>query len=130
MNQSTGIAWLLVAAAVVGAHAQGRQSAPGPDRTPIVEVVGCLSQSGTEWTLANATDPAVSTTSFTTPEAVKAAAEKPLGTQQYRLIGASPFSPESHKGHKMVVKGLLIKSGSDPHINLTSFQMLSETCAK
>jgi hypothetical protein len=30
----------------------------------------------------------------------------------------------------MVIKGLLIKSGSDPHINLTSFQMLSETCAK
>jgi hypothetical protein len=130
MNQSTGIAWLFVAAAVVGAHAQGRQSAASPDRTPIVEVIGCLSQSGADWNLANATDPAVSTTSFTTPEALKAAAEKPLGTQHYRLLGTSPFSPERHKGHKMAVKGLLIKSGSDSRINVTSFQMLAETCAK
>jgi hypothetical protein len=130
MNQSTGIAWLLVAAAVVGAHAQGRQSAPSPDRTPIVEVVGCLSQAGVDWMLANATDPADSTTVFTTPETLKAAAEKPLGTQKYRLLGTSSFSPERHKGHKMAVKGLLIKSGTDSRINVTSFQMLAETCAK
>jgi hypothetical protein len=93
-------------------------------------VVGCLSQTGADWILAKASEPAVSSTTFTTPEEVKAAAEKPLGTQQYRLIGASPFTPERHKGHKMVVKGLLVKNGSDPRINLTSFQMLSETCAK
>jgi hypothetical protein len=130
MNQSTGIAWLLVAAAVVGAHAQGRQSAPSPDRTPIVEVVGCHSQTGVDWMLANATDPADSTTVFTTPETLKAAAEKPLGTQKYRLLGTSSFSPERHKGHKMAVKGLLIKSGTDSRINVTSFQMLAETCAK
>ena len=88
------------------------------------------SQTGADWILAKASEPSATTTSFTTPEEVKAAAEKPLGTQQYRLIGASAFSPEPHKGHKMVVKGLLIKSASDQHINLTSLQMLSETCAK
>jgi hypothetical protein len=42
----------------------------------------------------------------------------------------APFSPEGHKGHKMVVRGLLIKSGSETRINLTSFQMVAETCAK
>jgi hypothetical protein len=130
MNQSTRIAWLLVTAAVGGAYAQGRQSEPNPDQLQIVEVVGCLSQTGADWILSNATDPAASTTSFTTPEAVKAAAEKPLGTQQYRLLGTSPYSPSSHKGHKMAVKGFLIKSGSDSRINITSFQMLAETCAK
>ena len=133
MNQSTSIVWLLLFAAVSGAYAQGRSSeprAPSSDQPPIVEVVGCLSQTGADWILTNATDPAVSTTSFTTPEALKAAAEKPLGTQQYRLLGTSPFSPDRHKGHKMAVKGLLIKSGSDTRINLTSFQMLAETCAK
>jgi hypothetical protein len=66
----------------------------------------------------------------TTPEAVKAAAEKPLGTGQIRLLGIAPFSPDGHKGHKMVVRGLLIKSGSETRINLTSFQMVSETCTK
>ena len=57
-------------------------------------------------------------------------AEPPLGTQRYQLLGTSPFSPDQHKGHKMAVKGLLIKSGSDTRINVTSFQMLAETCAK
>ena len=129
MNRSTNIIWLLVCA-VVGAYAQGQPSKPNPDQPSLVEVVGCLSQTGANWILANATDPSVSTTTYTTPEAVKAAAEKPLGTQQYRLLGTSPFSPERHKGHKMVVRGLLIKTGSDTRINLTSFQMLAETCAK
>ena len=128
MNRLTSIVWLLAVGG--GASAQSQPSKPSSDLPPLVEVVGCLSQTGANWVLANASDPAPSTTSFTTPEAVKAAAEKPLGTQQYRLIGASPFSPEPHKGHKMVVKGLLIKGGSEPRINLTSFQMLSQTCAK
>ena len=130
MNQSTSIAWLLVLAAVGSAYAQGRPSEPRPDQAPIVEAVGCLSQRAANWILENATDVVVSTTAYTTPEAVKAAAEKPLGTQQYRLLGAGPFSPERHKGHKLVVKGLLIKSGSDTRINVTSFQMLAETCSK
>jgi len=54
MPQSTRIVWLLVAAAVGSLHAQGRGSAPNPDVLPIVEVVGCLSQAGADWTLANA----------------------------------------------------------------------------
>jgi hypothetical protein len=120
---------LLVAAAVNGANAQGRRGA-GPDQMPLVEVVGCLSQSGTAWTLANATDPAPTQASFTTTDAVKAAGEKPLGTQQYRLLGTTPFGPDRHKGHKMAVKGLLIKSGDESRINVTSFQMVAETCTK
>jgi hypothetical protein len=130
MNQSSGMVWLLVAAAVTGAHAQGRQSAPTPERIPIVEVVGCLSQTGPDWILGTATDPAAQTTSFTTPEALKAAAEKPLGNQQYRLLGTGPYGPTIHKGHKVAVRGFLIKSGNDTRINLTSFQMVAETCAK
>ena len=130
MNQSTRIVWLLVAASVAGAHAQDRGSSGNPDQMPIVEVVGCLSQSGPDWILSDATDPAVTPTSFTTPEALRAAAEKPLGNQKYRLLGTSPFSPDRHKGHKMAVKGLLIKNGSESRLNVTSFQMLAETCAK
>jgi hypothetical protein len=130
MNHSSRLVWLFVAAAIGTVHAQGRGSAPNPDLLPIVESVGCLLQTGADWNLANATEAATSTTSFTTPEAVKAAAEKPLGNQQYRLLGTSPFSPERHKGHKMAVKGILIKSGSESRINVTSFQMLAETCGK
>jgi hypothetical protein len=129
MQRFSGVLWLVVCA-VGGAYAQGRPSDPKSDQAPVVEVVGCLSQMGAGWILAKASEPAVTSTSFTTPEEVKAAAEKPLGTRQIRLIGASSFDPEGHKGHKMVLKGLLTQSGSDQRINLTSFQMLSETCAK
>jgi len=128
MNRLTGIVWLLVVAG--GASSQSQPSKPDSDLPPLVEVVGCLSQTGANWVLTNASDPAASTTSFTTPEAVKAAAEKPLGTGQIRLLGTGPFSPDGHKGHKMVVRGFLIKSGSETRINLTSFQMVAEKCAK
>jgi hypothetical protein len=130
MNRSTSIFWSLVFAAAGTAYAQGRPPEPSPDQPAMVEVIGCLSQTGANWILANATEPTASTTSFTTPEALKTAAEKPLGTQQYRLLGTSPFGPERHKGHRMAAKGLLIKSGTDIRINLTSLQMLAETCSK
>ena len=127
MNRSSSILQFLALAALNVAYAQGP---PPADGAQLVEVVGCLSQKGSTWILANATDPAPATTTFTTPEAIKAAGEKPLGTQEYRLLGANPFSPEAHKGHKMAARGLLIKSGSESRINLTSFQMLAAACGK
>jgi hypothetical protein len=130
MKQSTSIVWLFVFATIGVAYAQAPASEPKPDQAPIVEAVGCLSLAASGWILTSATDAVPSRTPFTTPDAVKAAAAKPLGAQQYRLLGTSPFSPDRHKGHKMAVKGLLIKSGTDTRINVTSFQMLAETCAK
>lgn len=129
MRPSIALASLVVAAAAVSVYAQGRGSARS-DQTPIVEAVGCLSQTGADWSLTDATETATVSTTFTTPEALKSAAEKPLGTQRYRLLGTSAFGPDQHKGHKMVVRGLSIKSGSETRINVTSFQMLAETCAK
>ena len=128
MKQSIKLVWLVVAAAAGSVYAQGRGS-ERPDQTPIVEAVGCLSQAGADWILSNGSDTAVVTTTFTTPDALKAAAEKPLGTQRYRLLGTSAFGPDQHKGHKMVVRGLLIKSGNETRINVTSFQMMAEKCA-
>jgi hypothetical protein len=128
MNRPTGIVFFLLV--IGGASAQSQPSKPNSDRPAIVEVVGCLSQTGANWVLTNASDPAPSTTSFTTPEAVKAAADKPLGTERFQLLGTGPFSPDVHKGHKMVVRGFLIKSGSETRINLSSFQMVAETCTK
>jgi hypothetical protein len=127
LNRLTSIVCLLAGAS---AGAQSQPSKPVSDQAPLVEVVGCLSQTGSNWVLTSASAPATAKTSFTTPEAVKAAAEKPLGTEQIRLLGTAPFGPDGHKGHKMVVRGLLIKSGSETRMNLTSFQMVAETCAK
>ena len=121
--------WLLMVTAASGVYAQGRGQGRG-DQTPIVEAVGCLSQTGSDWILVNATEAETVTTTFTTPEALKAAAGKSLGTQIYRLLGVKPFSPEPHNGHRMAARGLLIKGSSDTRINVTSLQMLAATCAK
>ena len=114
---------------------QGAQAPPGvgniPPTVDIVEVVGCL-QSGPNdtWMLGRASNPEIQRRPNTTPEAVKAAAAKPLGTQQFRLMNISVFGPAAHQGHKMAVRGILIKDPKQSRINTMSFQMLDAACAK
>jgi hypothetical protein len=114
---------------------QGAQPPPGvgniPPTVDIVEVVGCL-QSGPNdtWLLGRATTPELQRRPNTSPEAVKAAAAKPLGTQQFRLMNISVFNPATHQGHKMAVRGILIKDPKQSRINTMSFQMLDAACAK
>jgi mono/diheme cytochrome c family protein len=95
----------------------------------IVEVIGCLAQSPSRtWILTNASDPIVSKTQATSLAALKAAAAKPLGNQQYQLLGVSAFKPLSQIGRKVAVKGVLIKDAKESHLNVTSLQMVAATC--
>jgi hypothetical protein len=103
----------------------------GPNAIPIVESIGCLADGpGDTWTLSSATEPAKSTPGFSKTEDVKAAEGKPLGSQQIRLVGLLEMHPEEHKGHKVLVKGLLIKDATGQHLNITSLTTVSSTCAK
>lgn len=97
----------------------------------VIQVVGCVSDGpNNTWVLMNGSDPvAVKAPSTSVPE-LKAAEAIPLGSQRYVLIGATQYRPASHKGHKMAVRGLMIKDVKETRINVTSFQMLSDTCAK
>ena len=114
---------------------EGAQPPPGignvPPTVDIVEVVGCL-QSGPNdtWILGRASTPEIQRRPNTTPEAVKAAAARPLGTQQFRLMNIAVFGPAAHQGHKMAVRGILIKDPKLSRINTMSFQMLDAACAK
>ena len=95
----------------------------------IVEVVGCLSEISKEtWVMTRGAEPLVSKVPFTNADAVSQAGARPLGTRQYRLIGVSPFQPAMRKGHKVVVKGVLIKDTTETRINVTSLQTASDTC--
>jgi hypothetical protein len=97
----------------------------------LVEVVGCLtSRPNDTWFLTNATEPTISNRPWTTAGAVKAAETKPLGKREYRLIGLALLNPAGHAGHKMAVKGLLIKDEKEARINVTSFQMAGVDCGK
>ena len=46
--------------------------------------------------------------------------DRPLGTQVFRLLDAMAYSPESHKGHKMYVRGLLIKLPGEQRMTISS----------
>ncbi len=104
----------------------------GARAIPIVETVGCLSEGPNRtWTLTNAVEPATSgRAGFSRPEEVTAAEGRGLGSQQFRLIGMTEMNPGPHRGHKVLVKGLLIKDAGGQRINVTSLKTVGDSCGK
>jgi hypothetical protein len=103
----------------------------GTNAIPIVELVGCLAEGpNSTWLVTNATEPAATTPGFSKAEDVKAAETKPLGTLRFRLIGLVEMSPADHKGHKVAVKGMLIKDSTGDRLNVTSLATVTAVCAK
>lgn len=104
----------------------------GTEAVPIVETVGCLAEGPNRtWTLTNAAEPAKSgRAGFSRPEDVKAAEGRGLGTQQWALIGMGEMNPSAHRGHKVLVKGLLIKDAAGQRLNVTSLKTVGDTCGK
>jgi hypothetical protein len=104
----------------------------GPRALPIVETVGCLVEGPNKaWTLTNAAEPVTAgRAGFSRPEEVKAAEGRGLGSQQIRLIGMTEMNPAPHRGHKVLIKGLLIKDEGAPRINVTSIKTVGDACAK
>src|SRR5687768_127263 len=91
-----------------------------------IETVGCLT-AGPEntWLLTNGSEPV----SLTASDANRApVTDRPLGTQVFRLLDAMAYSPESHKGHKMYVRGLLIKLPGENRMTISALEMVAPTC--
>jgi len=107
----------------------GRQ--PVPDGSLVV-TVGCLNQRDGRWILSNATEPArTRNDAISTPAELKASAAMTLGTLTFRLadLDAVPdFMAEMHTGHKMQVKGFLVRQPNAERINLSSIEMVGSTC--
>jgi mono/diheme cytochrome c family protein len=96
----------------------------------LVQVVGCLTEGPDNiWSLTNTTDPVLARERPSTAEELKAAGALPLGAQTFRLISATAFKPESHKGHRMEAKGLLYKAPNKDRLNVSSLQMVAAGCA-
>jgi len=104
----------------------------GTDALPIVEAVGCLAEGPNRtWTLTNAAEPArAGRAGFSRPEEVKAAEGRGLGSKQFRLIGMTEMNPGSHRAHKVLIKGLLIKDPGGDRINVTSLKTVGDQCGK
>jgi hypothetical protein len=110
-----------------------RKSADGSVQIPnfrLVEIVGCLTAGpGNTWFLTHSGDPMLTTDGPPATSALAGAATRPLGSQEFRLIGVRSFSPEGHAGQKMQAKGLMYRAPDKDRINLVSLEAVSPSCA-
>jgi mono/diheme cytochrome c family protein len=105
--------------------------AAGPPNFSLVQVIGCLTQGPNEkWLLTNASEPVATKDETSTPAGLKIAEAKPLGSRVLELVSVSPsLKAESHKNHRVEVRGLLYRDPNYVELNLTSLVTLSPTCA-
>ena len=116
--------------------AAGIKVVPGRPKPPppvgdfsYVWVVGCLT-TGPEntWVLSHATEPvavAPSGLSAPPPDDIRGT---PPGTQSFRLLDAMAYSPESHKGQTVYVRGLLIKLAAEQRMTISSMDVVAPGC--
>lgn len=96
----------------------------------LVQVVGCLARgAGNNWTLVNGSEAVVAADPSPSPADLQSAAEQPLGTRLYGLMNPPP-GIETHNAHKMEARGLLIRSGKDDRINISSLETVATDCAR
>lgn len=106
-----------------------RREGPGPvPDFALVSVVGCLTPTpGGAWSLTNSTTP----TRNRNPDQSKGddlqrVRAMPLGSHTFDLMDVYAAG-KGHEGHKMEVKGFLLRGRVD-RVNITSMQMLSAEC--
>jgi mono/diheme cytochrome c family protein len=108
-----------------------------PRAGALVHAVGCLQdgRGSDPWKLSQSTTPRVTTLDppsrdeFALQRDSRAdkRAETSLGSETIGLVNVFP-SPTAYKGHKVSVKGLLIRTSTDTSINVLSLESLAPTC--
>ncbi len=151
-RRAFGVFALLVFGMPAGIRAQQRESDLSKPKVPVVSVVGCASHmaDGT-WMLVKATDGIESRVLFMSAKEIDEAKKRPLGNNQYKLLGTVDFltkedllsdprraeftrpevanaSGQLQNGRKLLVKGLLITAPNEKRLNLVSVQQLADTC--
>jgi cytochrome c5 len=110
----------------------GRPKPPPPvGDFSYVEVVGCLT-AGPErtWLLTRASEPVVAVPAASASASTLTATAKPLGTHTFHLLDAMAYAPDGHRGHKVYVRGLLIKLPGEQRMTISAFEMVSPTCSE
>lgn len=107
----------------------------GPEQVPdfsLIRVVGCLTPhpSGAAWMLTNTSDP-VRTGNPQPAAGEREAAERvALGSRTFRLLVSAAYTPAPLEGHKVEVRGFLIRRPTENRINITSLETLEPSCAE
>jgi mono/diheme cytochrome c family protein len=126
----------LKAAATPGIRVQGKNGPAPVPNFALVDVVACFAHGPQDtWMLTNGSEPARTRNPVQpTGLEIAAARAKPLGNQTFGLLDVEYFStafhPESHAGHKVNVKGFLIRTGTEVRINVTWIEMLGADCGR
>lgn len=105
----------------------GQATPAVPNKAEVVGVMGCLRETSPDtWLLTNASDPVSSNAN--TPSAKELASFPKGGKNQFRLTGVTVFNLPVHRGHTVLVKGLLNKASPVSRLNVTSVTMVSAEC--
>jgi mono/diheme cytochrome c family protein len=94
----------------------------------LARVVGCLTRSGADWVVTNATTPErAEGIASSSEEAGREAASKPLGSRtiplKFVLTKLDPLA-----GSRVAVTGLLIGAGGGDGINVTAVERVAQRC--
>ena len=109
----------------------------GPQPVPnlaLVRVVGCLTPGkASSWTLSAATDPVRDNAGLeTTPDELRASAEAALGTGSVELQNLeflpAGFTPAAYSGHRVQVKGALVRRPAGDRITVTFLESVGAPC--
>ena len=102
---------------------------PGVPRSgALVQAVGCLQKSGSQWTLTRSTEPQVTSRDPLSPSDKEALSASAHGTRTIELLSVYP-TPEQVQG-KVLVKGLFINRPAGMRINVTSVELVHLECGK
>lgn len=126
----------LKAAATPGIQVEGKNGPAPVPNFALVDVVACFAHGPQDtWMLTHGSEPARTRNPVQpTGLEIAAARAKSLGNQTFRLLDVEYFStafqPESHAGHKVNVKGFLIRTETEVRINVTWIEMLGADCGR
>jgi mono/diheme cytochrome c family protein len=107
----------------------------GPEPVPdfsLVRVVGCLMTNASDgaWMLTHSTDPVRTGNPQPAAGEREAAEAWPLGPRSYRLLVSAAYTPEPLKGHRVEVRGFLIRRPTETRLNITSLETLNPSCGE
>jgi mono/diheme cytochrome c family protein len=107
----------------------------GPAQVPdfaLVRVVGCLTASPSDgaWMLSHSTDPVRTGNPQPVAGEREVSEALPLGARTYRLLVSAAYAPEPRKGHRVEVRGFLIRRPTEVRLNITSLETLDPSCGE
>jgi len=120
----------LTAAALDGVRVLAGRAQPPPPLGDFsyVDLVGCVAAGpdGT-WLLTRASDP-VALAAAAPAASTTVAGARPLGGGTLHLIDAAAYAADRHVGHKVYVRGLLIRLPDEQRMTISAFEMVSAVC--